>query len=109
MDRKFIKKIYNDYYKFVYTIVKNSIYSSQEIEPCVQDVFVAAMESADIEKHPNIQGWLFITAKNISKRFNHKYLLRINKISDNDVNIDINITEQKDFFSELKKMTNTYN
>lgn len=99
MDSKFIEQIYNKYYKFVYTIVKNSIYSSQEIESCVHDVFIAAIEYVNLEKHPNIEGWLFITAKNISKQFNHKYLLRVNKITDEDENI----IAQRDFISALEE------
>lgn len=81
MDYDFMEKIYRDYYDRVKMVVINVIYSNNtdDITSCVQDVFLTAMQKNGLENHPHIDGWLYITAKNITMRFNEKYLYRMKK------------------------------
>jgi len=47
------------------------------VEDCLQEVFLIVIRKAktdNIESHPNIKGWLYTIAKNVSKKFNTSYM-----------------------------------
>ena len=73
MNRKFIEKIYKD--KDCYNAVKYAVISmksnisDQDLENCISEVYKTAMQKKGIEHHPNIKGWLTLTARNITQRF----------------------------------------
>jgi RNA polymerase sigma factor (sigma-70 family) len=46
--------------------------SVYDLEDCINDVYEVALRKKNLEKHPNIHGWLNNTAKNIAKRFLRK-------------------------------------
>lgn len=91
MDKQdFIKKIYEENYKFIASIIKSQLYSKNphDISDCVQDVFKAALRKEDIQEHEKIKAWLCETAKNIVKQYNKKFLNAKNlgrEIEDNDI------------------------
>jgi len=74
--REFIEKIYTE--SEYYDIVKNTIIrmvdgvSVYDLEDCINDVYEIALRKKNLEKHPNIHGWLSNTAKNIAKRYLRK-------------------------------------
>ncbi len=86
MDNDFITRIYNDYYNMVKMVITSQIYSKNidDITSCVHDVYITAMKKEGLETHPSIDGWLYLTAKNVAKRFNKKHLTELNKTCDID-------------------------
>ena len=85
-DRKFIERLYYDYYKFVYRVAANTLHSKivQDTENCAHDVFVAAMKAEQLGSHANIKGWLGATTKNIAMQYNRRYLAEQRRITDID-------------------------
>lgn len=76
-DKCFIIKLYDEYYRFMYALVKASIYSKNEddITACVNDVFIKALAKADaLKNHGNVKAWLVLTAKYTVMNFNKKYI-----------------------------------
>ena len=100
-DKKFIDRLYTDHYQFVYRVAAGTLYSHivQDIENCTQDVFVAAMRAHELDRHPNIKGWLGATAKNIARQYNRKYL----KEKKRYVELDENIELDRDFIAEFEE------
>jgi RNA polymerase sigma-70 factor (ECF subfamily) len=37
---------------------------------------MAALQKHDLQEHPNIEGWLYVTGRNIALQFNREYLKR---------------------------------
>jgi len=73
MNEEFIAKIYTNPEYF--GIVKNTIrykvpnISEADLEDCISEVYAIAIESENLENHPNICGWLNLTAKFVTARF----------------------------------------
>jgi RNA polymerase sigma-70 factor (ECF subfamily) len=70
----FLRDLYLNHQKNVAVFIKSMIYSKRihDVEDCVQEVFLAAIKSPELEKHPNIEGWFYNTATNIALKFNDK-------------------------------------
>ena len=74
MSQEFIEKIFIEP-KYL-EIVKGTIItmtgkiSDSDLDDCVSEVYLIALKNkSSIEKHPDINGWLNLTAKNVAKRF----------------------------------------
>jgi RNA polymerase sigma-70 factor (ECF subfamily) len=79
LDRnEFYEMIFKEHLNIIKTIVKSTIYSQNlaDIEDCVQNVLVAALQKQDLQEHPNVEGWLYITGKNMALQFNREHLKR---------------------------------
>lgn len=99
MDNDFITRIYNEYYGTVKMVVTSLIYSKNQddITSCVHDVYLIAMKKEGLEAHPSIDGWLYLTAKNVVNRFNHRYLTSKNRSCNLE---DVTLVED-DFSAQL--------
>lgn len=86
---EFYEMIFKKYLHIVKNIVKATIYSRNlaDIEDCVQNVLVAALQKQDLQAHPNIEGWLYITGRNIAMQFNREHLRREKIINTDDVEL----------------------
>jgi RNA polymerase sigma-70 factor (ECF subfamily) len=75
---EFYEMIFKEHLGIIKTIVKSTIYSQNlaDIEDCVQNVLVAALQKQDLQEHPNIEGWLYITGRNMALQFNREHLKR---------------------------------
>jgi RNA polymerase sigma factor (sigma-70 family) len=68
----FVDKIYRGEYL---DIVRNTIkfvarnIDTNDLKDCVSEVYMIAMQKQNIDKHPNIKGWLTETARNIAKDY----------------------------------------
>jgi RNA polymerase sigma factor (sigma-70 family) len=86
---EFIKKIYDE--AEYYDIVRNTIIymapkiNDFDLNDCISDVYMIAMQHENLEKHPNIHGWLNLTAKNIAKRYINRQILEGTRFSEKDV------------------------
>ena len=101
-NEKFFNEIYSENYNIVYQKVKNMIYSKvdDDITGCVQDTFLTAWDKIDtLHSHPNITGWLIVTAQNVVSKFNAKYLNR-QKLTDDSIDME-DIVQENDFTQEL--------
>jgi RNA polymerase sigma factor (sigma-70 family) len=73
LNREFIEKIYRE--SEYYDIVKNTIIriikgiNAYDLDDCISDVYETALRKKNLEEHPNIHGWLSITAKNVAMRY----------------------------------------
>ena len=59
-----------------FRIIKNTLLgeiskiNDNDLDDCISEVYLALVQKkASLEKHPNIRGWLYLTSKNIAKRF----------------------------------------
>ena len=101
-NKRFFRKIYSANYDTVYKKIKNMIYSKVEddITGCVQDTFLIAWNKVDtLHNHPNITGWLIVTAQNLVSKFNAEYLKR-QKLIDDSIDME-DIVQENDFTQEL--------
>lgn len=76
-DDDFIVELYKLYSAVVKKTVYAKLYSKsiEDIEDCVQTVFVIAVEKLEeLRVHPNIIGWFTVVAKNVSMKKNEKFL-----------------------------------
>lgn len=67
-------KIFLEYYTFVCNIVKYKIYASDDIEDCIQEVFLVTYQTADFENPDLIPAFLARTAGFKVKEYNRRYL-----------------------------------
>lgn len=87
-----IEKIFDDFYGYVYTIVKNDVnkyITNEDIEEIISDVFIALWKNKEnLPDTTNLKAYLAKTAKNIIKNTYRKTKLHYslsdfeNKISD---------------------------
>lgn len=74
MEEFWLRELYNAYYKKVYRLAVNRLYtytgSSAEAQDVVQEVFLLAAQK-DIHNHPNPGGWLAVTTNYICMNY-HK-------------------------------------
>jgi RNA polymerase sigma factor (sigma-70 family) len=84
--------MYNENIDFVIGLVKNRLYpeSIQDLTDCVHDVFLSAMQSKEIQNHPNARGWLCLSVKNVTKRYNERHLNSLlgREIAENDIIVE---------------------
>jgi len=94
----FYEMIFNEHIDIVKRVVKCTIYSDNlaDIEDCVQNVLIAALQKQDLQEHPNIEGWLYRTGKNMALQFNREHLQR-NKILD----VEENMPSEDGFLNQL--------
>ena len=89
MDKEFMSKIYIE--SEYYDIVKNTIIravdniSIHDLEDCISDVYEVALRKKNLEKHPNIHGWLNKTAKLVAMQHLRKCVFHRMTVSMNDV------------------------
>lgn len=79
-DGEFIADLYEKCYKYLFGIVRNSLYikDTGEIEACIQQVFLIAMEKEDLlKKHENPELWLAQTARYVCHNYNKKLHLNL--------------------------------
>jgi len=78
MDRKldeFFEKLYSLYFKDLYKYVYRLTYEKNMAEEIVQDAFVAAYRKIEmLSRHENPAGWLYLTARNITKAYMREYM-----------------------------------
>jgi len=99
----FFNNLYNEYRVSVATIIKNKIYSNrfQDIEDCVQEVFLRAWENVNLESHPCIKGCIYKTANHVALQFNEKFKSHDNVlfiIDDEEVKL---VIKSDDFSDQL--------
>jgi RNA polymerase sigma factor (sigma-70 family) len=82
-----------------------------DLKDCISEVYMIALQCKNLEKHPNIHGWLNLTAKNISKRYIKRQILEGARFSETDIDSveqestvhEIESKEQyEDLLNELK-------
>jgi len=117
MDGRFIEMLYNE--QEYYNIVKQTILymlpgiGNHDFNDCVSEVYLTALKAKNLEKHPNIKGWLNITAKNISKRYKAKLaadsLLFSEKNIDKEIadNFTLDVENREAYENILKKLSET--
>ncbi|GGF98624.1 DNA-directed RNA polymerase sigma-70 factor [Paenibacillus aceti] len=71
----FTEELYNKYYKRIYTYCQKRVKWQNELsdlaEDCTQNTFLEAhRQISRLRSHPNIEGWLYTTARNM---INHSY------------------------------------
>jgi len=99
----YYEELYSKYEDTVYSTIKGMLYSKvgDDISSCVQDTFLIAWENIDkLRKHENVAGWLVVTAKNVARKFNKKYLEE-QKWIDSSIEIK-NIVQESDFTQEIE-------
>ncbi|HHU04854.1 MAG TPA: RNA polymerase sigma factor [Clostridiales bacterium] len=78
MDRKLddiFEKLYSAYFKDLYKYVYRLTYEKNIAEEIVQDTFIEAYRKIEhLAKHENPAGWLYVTARNITKAYLRDYL-----------------------------------
>jgi len=75
INKEFIEKIYQgEYLNLVINTIKYVARSinTNDLKDCVSEVYLIAMQKKNLDKHPNIHGWLCETAKNVSKDLKKK-------------------------------------
>lgn len=106
----FIEKIYTDpdYYNTVKNTILNMMKSGinkHDLDDCISDVYVVALKkSRELEKHPQIHGWLIHTARNISKRYIRRKMIEGMMFSESEDGVSIiptNNDEEKRLYNEL--------
>jgi len=86
---EFIKKLYDE--QEYYNLVRNTIIyvavqiNDFDLDDCISEVYKTALEFENLEKHPNIHGWLAVTAKNIAKRYKQNQFLEGARFSEEDI------------------------
>jgi RNA polymerase sigma factor (sigma-70 family) len=100
---------HNDRIAILIKAMINSV-RPQDVEDCVQEVYLAAIKNKNLENHPNIERWINITVRNIAWCFNKKQksLRKILYIIDDDgVNFEVvckdfaNQVDEDIFFKDL--------
>lgn len=76
MKKDFIHNLYNDKYTGIFLLAKNFLYSASpdDVKNIVHEVFLTALQTDNLENHPNIDDWLYITTRNLCFHFNREYL-----------------------------------
>lgn len=76
MKKDFIHNLYNDKYTGIFLLAKNFIYSAlpDDAKDIVHEVFLTALQTDNLENYSNIDGWLYITTRNLCFHFNREYL-----------------------------------
>ena len=106
----------NDFLNILYSqnrtglalFINSVIYSKNrnDIEDCLQEVFLIVIRKSkadginSLENHPNIKGWLFAIAKNVTHKFNSAYMKTSKTELDNSVNAEL-LTGEEDFTEQL--------
>ena len=88
VDGDFIVELYRLYSTIVKKTIVSKLYSTSidDIEDCVQEVFLVALKKIDqLRIHPKLIGWFTVTSKNIAMKYNEKFL-RERCINDNAIN-----------------------
>jgi len=63
---RLVKEHFEDVYKYCWRLVRGQKKFQDFVEECTQETFYKAlMEFSKLENHPNIKGWLYITARNL--------------------------------------------
>ncbi|WP_025720171.1 RNA polymerase sigma factor [Paenibacillus sp. 1-18] len=73
--RKICELYLGEVYRFCLHLIKNQSCFKFMAEECTQDTFVAARQQlVKLKQHPNVKGWLYLTAKNlVCKSFRSYY------------------------------------
>lgn len=67
-------KYFKDVYEFCAHLVKDKNQFNDIIEECTQETFLEARKQINkLKKHPNVKGWLYITARNLVNKSFRKY------------------------------------
>ena len=74
-DRNFISELYKKYYINVRSMIRATCISSEpaDIDECTEEVFLTALKNEELRSHPQPLGWLIVTAKNITLKFNRNF------------------------------------
>lgn len=88
-----IDKMLDDFYGYIYIIVKNGVtrlITEEDIEEIISDVFIAIWKNSDkLEGTTDIKAYLLGTAKNIIK----------NKYRKSEINLSITDYEESDLYN----------
>ena len=100
MNNEFITMIYSDEYKSV--VIKGikrtcPNISESDLNDCISDVYLTALGTAGLDKHPDIKGWLYKVARNIAMRHRKQQGVQktkqFNEITSSEVASAVNIEE----------------
>lgn len=79
--------LFHDFYKEKFSLIHRYLFvlmnQNDAAEEMAQEVFYMAYEKWDeLQNHPNIMGWLYKTAQNLSKNYNRKSDNRVVSLED---------------------------
>lgn len=70
-------KYFKDVYEFYVYLTKGDKNLNDMVEECTQETFLEAKKQIEkLRKHPNIKGWLYVTAKNLINSSFRKYYIK---------------------------------
>lgn len=101
VDKDFIEMLYTK--PEYYNLVKNTILRRKpdinynDLDTCISDVYTVALETENLKSHPNINGWLYMTAKNIVNQFIFKAMLDEKRF----LELDDKIEDNYDFTADI--------
>ena len=100
MEQEFLNRLYAENRTNLALYINSIIYSKShdDIEDCLQETFLIVIrksKTSDIADHPDIKGWLFTIAKNVSYKFNTAYMKR-KSLSTSEIEI-----KHQDFTDQL--------
>lgn len=91
--KEFFDELYNSEFTQIEKYVRRMLYDSNAVEDIVQETFFEVYRKREeLMKHPNIKGWLRVTAKNKVMKWEEKqrkYSLDFDFLIDNSVS-DLN-------------------
>ena len=71
---EFIEHLYITYYQQLYNYLMSCFHNADFVEDIIQDTFIKAYIYAPcLESHPNVIGWLKLTAKHTGAKICYKY------------------------------------
>jgi DNA-directed RNA polymerase specialized sigma24 family protein len=81
VNREFIDMIFRGEYLELVTgtilYVMSKKINQHDLNDCISEVYMIALTQKDLDKHPNIHGWLTETAKNVAKQFKKKRVTQL--------------------------------
>lgn len=80
VENEFFANLYKSYYNYLFSIVKKRLYVEDigEIEACIQQVFLIAIEKKEVlMEHDNPRLWLAQTARFVCHNYNKKLHLNL--------------------------------
>ncbi|MCL1866070.1 MAG: sigma-70 family RNA polymerase sigma factor [Oscillospiraceae bacterium] len=91
---EFIAEIFAnaEFRKIIVNVIRRKVpgISVHDIEDCFSEVFeIALKKDLDLGSHPNIRGWLTLTAKNVAKRFLTRHAVINNNLTEMSEDFDM--------------------
>jgi len=101
-DEAFFAELCNKYFEQIYNYCKKLVKNQEQfmdiVEECAQDAFVEARKQiSKLMDHPNIEGWLYVTARNlINNSYRSMYIKKRHEVLFDD-NISRTLITDNDF------------